>query len=79
MNHRCMHCSEPMHGALCGALFAERGVDIVIAYDCLSDAGKELYHSTSAVICNICIDVLNGASSKDPTEFAPNLVGTNDF
>ena len=68
-----------MHGALCGALFAERGVDIVIAYDCLSDTGKELYQSKSAVICNICIDVLNGASPNDPTEFAPNLVRTNDF
>ena len=68
-----------MHGALCGTLFVERGVDIVIGYDCLSDSGKDLYHSKSAVICNICIDDLNGASPKAPTKFAPNLVCTNYF
>ena len=46
-----------MNGVLCEAFFAERGVDIAILYSFLSNEGKDLYNATSAVICNICIEV----------------------
>ena len=30
--HHCMHCQHPMHGALCGRLWSERGSSILITY-----------------------------------------------
>jgi hypothetical protein len=66
INHRCMNCMEPMHGALCGALFAEKSPSIKISCDVLSPNGKTLFNSPTAVICAICINHLDGASLKVP-------------
>ena len=56
--HHCwMECGKPMHGALCGTLFAKRGKDIDIRKAVLLAHGQELYDShSSAVICMLCIE-----------------------
>ena len=71
--HRCMNCTKPMHGALCGALFAERGEGIQICPDVMSEHGQNLYHSHSAVICAMCISTLNGAKRKSPASIIVDI------
>ena len=68
VNHRCMNCMEPMHGALCGALFAEKEASIKISYEVLSPNGQSLFTSPTALICHMCIKSLDGASLKSPQD-----------
>jgi len=57
-----------MHGALCGALFAEMGDGISICKEVLSDHGQKLFTSNSAVICAMCIKCLNSSQVRSPVE-----------
>ena len=66
--HRCMNCNKLMHGALCGALFAEKPPSIVIYKEVMSPSGQQRFNSHTALICGICIENLNGATLKSPTE-----------
>ena len=66
--HRCMNCNKPMHGALCGALFAEKPPSIVICKEVMSPSGQQRYNSQSALICGVCIKNLNGATLKSPIQ-----------
>ena len=82
VHHRCMECGKPMHGALCGALFAERGKDIDIRKAVLSAHGQELYDSHSAVICALCIERLNHLKSRErlnrsTLKFSPGIVNVD--
>jgi hypothetical protein len=66
VQHRCLNCRKPMHGALCGVLYCEKGEDIKIPIRTLTTEGRCLIKYTSAVICNRCIDLLNVAGRKSP-------------
>ena len=59
VGHRCMNCSNAMHGVFCGKLFCEMGPDINIPLSSLSAQGKNYATSCQALICAICIDTLN--------------------
>ena len=49
--HHCANCDEPMHGGMCGHLLSELPDDVDIDPDRLSDRGKGLITSPSALIC----------------------------
>jgi len=55
VGHHCMNCSKPMHGILCGALWAHRGDECIRKEEELSDRGKQHKDSDQAVICYMCM------------------------
>ena len=66
--HYCMNCAKPMHGALCGALFAEMEDGVSICKEVLSEHGQKLFTSNSAVICAMCIKRLDSSQVRSPAE-----------
>ena len=44
-----------MHGALCGAMWDERGSDCKVTVENLTEVGKKMSKSTGAVICYTCM------------------------
>jgi hypothetical protein len=54
--HHCLECGKGLCGALCGELIDELPLDITIPYESLSETGRRLYKSPSALICRLCID-----------------------
>ena len=66
--HHCMNCAKPMHGALCGALFAEMEDGVSICKEVLSEHGQKLFTSNSAVICAMCIKRLDSSQVRSPAE-----------
>ena len=53
--HRCMNCDAPMHGALCGSLWAERGPNCMVSYESLTNEGQRQTKSIGALICAMCM------------------------
>ena len=53
--HLCMNCEKKMHGALCGALWEERGYNCKVFEKDLTDAGKARVNARGAVICILCM------------------------
>lgn len=53
--HTCLNCRRHVHGALCGALWDERGSDCKVTVENLTEVGKKMSKSTGAVICYTCM------------------------
>ena len=77
VSHSCMNCAQPMHGALCGVLFSERNPSIKITKNVLTKNGQALFNSSSALLCALCVDHLDGAKLKSPFEDASTVVKSN--
>ena len=66
-----------MHGGLCGVLFSERDPSIKITKNVLSKNGQALFNSSSALLCALCVEHLDGAKLKSPFEDASTVVKSN--
>ena len=53
--HTYLNCRRLMHGALCGALWDERGPDCTVTEKNLMEVGKKMAKSNGAVICHACM------------------------
>ena len=53
--HTCLNCRRHVHGALCGALWDERGPDCKVTEENLMEVGKKMSKSNGAVICYACM------------------------
>ena len=71
--HHCANCDEPMHGGMCGHLLSELPDDVDIDPDRLSDRGKGLITSPSALICKFCTERLNKYRPDPPVVVAVAL------
>ena len=54
--HHCQNCSTPIHGALCGTLWAERGPECKVTEESLTEKGKKKVKSQGALICSTCME-----------------------
>ena len=62
--HHCMTCGEKTHGAgTCGVFWCERGDDVCIPIENLSERGQGFYNSNSAIMCYSCVGRLNTADN----------------
>ena len=54
--HHCANCRKAMCGGLCGNQLAVQSDEYFIPIENLSEEGRQLYNSDTALICKICIE-----------------------
>ena len=70
IQHWCMNCQKPMHGALCGVIFSERG-SLEIPLHLLTNHGKSKVDSIGALLCSLCINAITLPTSTTSLTSSP--------
>lgn len=76
-SHHCMQCGKPNHGCGfgCGILFSERGPNVQVRGERLTQRARKLLSSSQAIMCLNCLPLCTkiveaSSSSRDPAKDA---------